>query len=132
MIKEFGFQKARYLRDWYHLFNSGLSDIFGEMGNTLIKGDLVQMIKADSEEHFEKAYSNAQLILRQQQPRNADLEATLDILQMSRQNILNLKSTKWQDHGDCMDHPYLNKTIRVHYVISTMATPKIINTARSL
>ena len=36
------------------------------------------MIKADSEEHFEKAYSNARLILRQQQPRNAELEATLD------------------------------------------------------
>ena len=63
MVKEFGFTNARYLRDWYHLFDSGLADIFGETANTLIKGDLVQMIKADSEEHFEKAYSNAQLIL---------------------------------------------------------------------
>ena len=71
MIEEFGFINAKYLKDWFHLFDSGLVDIFGETGNTLVKGDLVQMIKADSEEHFEKAYSNARLILRQQQPRNA-------------------------------------------------------------
>ena len=36
------------------------------------------MIKADLEEHFEKAYSNARLILHQQQPRDTELEATLD------------------------------------------------------
>ena len=37
MVKEVGFPNARYSRDWFHLFDSGLVDIFGETGNTLVK-----------------------------------------------------------------------------------------------
>ena len=77
MVIQFGFINGRYLRDWFHLFDSGLVDIFGEVPLTLLKGDLVQMIRADSEDHFDKAYSNAQLTLLQQPSRDGDLEAKL-------------------------------------------------------
>jgi len=55
MVKEFGFPNAHYLRYWFHLFDTQLVDMFGEKGNMLLRGDLIQMIKADSEEHFQKA-----------------------------------------------------------------------------
>ena len=78
MVKEFGFPNAHYLRDWFHLFDTGLVDIFGEKGNTLLRGDLIKMIKADSEEHFQKALSNARIILRQEPDHKYRVRASSD------------------------------------------------------
>ena len=35
MVKCFGFFIAKYLMDWFHLFNTGLTDTFGEHGCNL-------------------------------------------------------------------------------------------------
>jgi len=64
MIEEFGFINAKYLKDWFYLFDNGLKDIFGEEPSKLLKGELVHMIKAPSRDYFDKALDNARTKLR--------------------------------------------------------------------
>ena len=52
MIEEFGFMNAKYLKEWFHLFDTGLKDIFGEETSKFLKGELVQMIKAPSRDYL--------------------------------------------------------------------------------
>ena len=117
MVKEFGFLNAHYLRDWFHLFDIRLVDIFGEKDNTSLRSYLIHMIKADPEGHFQKALSNTRLILRQEQSRYADLEATLEqvacenaeyskfqIDKMSGSRGLHGSSVSKQNHSSTLCH----------------------------
>ena len=79
MAHKLGFPSAKFVADWHHLFKDGLDDYFGKQGCTLLKGSLTQMIKAKSEEHFNKALHNARLILQNQvDGRDLELEHKLD------------------------------------------------------
>ena len=75
MIGEFGFDQAKYLKDWFHLFDTGL---ISDDAYKLLKGELIQMSKADSVEYFIKALENARTKLRHQNPRNVKTEDTLE------------------------------------------------------
>ena len=79
MIEEFGFINAKYLKDWFHLFDTGLEDIFGEGISKLFKGELVQMIKAPSRDYFDKVLDNARIKLRNMLQPDAALEETLEL-----------------------------------------------------
>ena len=48
MICKFGFDQAKYLKDWFHMFDTGLKDTFCDDAYELLKGELIQMIKAES------------------------------------------------------------------------------------
>ena len=37
MIEEFGFINAKYLKDWFHLFDTGLKDLFGKETSKLLR-----------------------------------------------------------------------------------------------
>jgi len=78
MIGEFGFDQAKYLKDWFHLFDTGLKDTFSDDAYELLKGELIQVIKADSVEYFVKALENARTKLRHQNPRNIKTEDCLE------------------------------------------------------
>ena len=78
MVRDLGFPNARYLRDWYHLFNTGLQDMFGKVACGIIKHELSLMIRASSQSFFDKAYENAQTLLKRMGDRSAEAEKTLD------------------------------------------------------
>ena len=48
-IKNWGFTKARLLQDWHHISLFGLEDLFDKIGYTLIKRELLKMIRASTE-----------------------------------------------------------------------------------
>ena len=79
MLRDPGFPNARYLRDWYHLFNTELQDMFGKVAFCMIKRELSLMIRASSESFFfDKAHENAQTLLKRMGERSAEAEKTLD------------------------------------------------------
>ena len=60
-IEEMGFPSARLQRDWHHLFES-LEDLFGKEAHCVISGELSLMIRASSEDFFNKALDNARTL----------------------------------------------------------------------
>ena len=66
MIEEFGYVNAKFIADWYHLFDSGLDKLFGKACKKLLDGHLPQLIKAESEAHFEHVLASAFTLLKSQ------------------------------------------------------------------
>jgi len=79
MIEEFGFINAKYLKDWFHLFDTGLKELFGEDTSKLLKGELIQMAKAPSRDYFDKVLENAIIKLRNMLQPDAALKETLEL-----------------------------------------------------
>ena len=80
MIVEFGFVNASFIMDHFHLYissNPGLAKIFGKAGYELLKGHLVSMIQANSEEDFDSVVDAARQLLHVQTPRNGQIESDL-------------------------------------------------------
>jgi hypothetical protein len=71
-------KNARYLKDWFHLFFTGLTDTFGQYGAELLEDELKQMIRARNQEYFMQAKMNATTKLHQISPRNMLLEKKLE------------------------------------------------------
>ena len=86
MIEEFGYVNARFIADWYHLFDSGLDKMFGKACKKLLDAHLPQLIKAESEAHFEHVLASAFSLLRSQPSPNAQWEHDL-------QKFADLRST---------------------------------------
>eukprot|EP00956_Cyclotella_meneghiniana_P040909 scaffold208956_cov35-Cyclotella_meneghiniana.AAC.1 len=59
MIEYLGFVNAKYIKDHFHLFDSGLGKKFGVTGHNLLKNHLAIMIRAGTEEDFNKAATSA-------------------------------------------------------------------------
>ncbi len=78
MVHDLGFQNARYLKDWFHLFFTGLTDTFGQYGAELLEDELKQMIRARNQEYFIQAKMNATTKLHQISPHNMLLEKKLE------------------------------------------------------
>ena len=81
MIVDFGFVNAIFIMDHFHLYvspNPGLAKIFGKAGYELLKGHLVQMIQANSQEDFESFLLAAREKLHAQTPRNGQMESDLE------------------------------------------------------
>ena len=81
MIVEFGFVNATFIMDHFHLYissNPGLAQIFGKAGYELLKGYLVNIIQAHSEEDFNSAVVAARQLLQVQTPRNGQIESDLE------------------------------------------------------
>ena len=79
MIEEFGFINAKNLKDWFHLFDTGLKELLGEETSKFLKGELVQMIKAPSRDYFDKALDNTRIKLRNMLQPDAAPEETLEL-----------------------------------------------------
>ena len=78
MVIELGFVNAKFFTDQWHLLDSGLSKKFGKSGYELLKGHLVRMVKADSEQEFEDTLQAARNLLQSQLNRNGQLESDLE------------------------------------------------------
>ena len=76
--KDFGLVNARYLRDWHHLFDTGLKDLFGAQVHTAIGDELRQMVRARTETYFQDALHNARQKLQWMVIRDGKAENTLD------------------------------------------------------
>ena len=75
MVHDLGFQNARYLKDWFHLFFTGITDMFGQYGAELLEDELK---RARNLEYFNQAQMNATTKLLQISPRNMLLEKKLE------------------------------------------------------
>ena len=65
MVTDFGFSNAKYVADCFHLFETGLTDRFGEYRCGIIKSQLCRMIKVKTEWYFNSALGNARIKLSQ-------------------------------------------------------------------
>ena len=55
MLRDLGFPNERYLRGWYHLFNTGLHDMIGKVAFDMTKRALSLMIRASSQSCFRQS-----------------------------------------------------------------------------
>jgi hypothetical protein len=92
MVRDLGFKHARYLKDWFHLLFTGLTDTFGQYGEELLKDELNQMIRARNEGYFIQAKKNATTKLHQISPRNMLLNRNLKYLQIHIESTHNFRS----------------------------------------
>ena len=60
IISQIDFPNARFILDHFHLLDSGLKKIFGKVGYDLLKGHLIQMVKAPSQVEFDSTLQSAQ------------------------------------------------------------------------
>jgi len=86
MIHEFGFTNANFLTDHWHLYDSGLTQIFGKAAHELLKGHLTQMIQAESEERFDIVVKAARELLQAQTVRNGETEKAFEIFVSQRES----------------------------------------------
>ena len=77
-VNYFGFVIAKYLMDWFHIFDTGLTDTFRENGCDLIWGEPIKIIKSHMKEYFDAYFSNARMIFSNQQQQDMDLETKLE------------------------------------------------------
>ena len=103
MIEEFGYVNAKFIADWYHLFDSGLDKLFGKACKKLLDGHLPQLIKAESEAHFEHVLASAFTLLKSQPSPNAqwehDLQQFADLRSTYAQYCLNTIPGSRGRHG---------------------------------
>ena len=78
IVKYFGLVIKEYPMYWFQLFDTGLTDTFGEHGCSLIWGEVSQMIKYKTEEYLDAAVPNVCMLLSNQQHRDMDLETKLE------------------------------------------------------
>jgi hypothetical protein len=79
MVRDLGFQHAPYLKDWFHLLFTGLTDTFGQYREELLKDELNQMVRSRNKEYFIQAKMNATTTLHQISPRNMLLEQKFEL-----------------------------------------------------
>ena len=84
MIQDLGFPSAWHLRDWHHLFASGLQDLCGKSAYSVIQQELSQMIRARTEDYFDKAHINALSLLQRLGQRSAEAKDTLESFAKAR------------------------------------------------
>ncbi|KAL7544230.1 hypothetical protein ACHAWF_016691 [Thalassiosira exigua] len=77
-IHEFGFVNAHYFTDRWHLFDSGLREMFGQKCYDMLKSHLKAMIYAKTKCAFEDTANAAKEYLLNLNPRNAEHEVALD------------------------------------------------------
>ena len=63
------------MTDQWHLLDSGIENIFDRAGNELVRGHLVNLVKAESEAEFDSTIQSAMGKLQNQVPHDGDLEA---------------------------------------------------------
>jgi len=78
MVIELGFVNARFHADQWHLLDSGLSQKFGKAGYELLKGHLVKMVQANSEQEYNDILQAATDLLQSQLQRDGQLESVLE------------------------------------------------------
>ena len=61
------------MTDQWHLLDSGIENIFGGAGNELLRGHLVNLVKAESEAEFDSTIQSAMCKLQNQVLRNGKL-----------------------------------------------------------
>ena len=105
MIVNLGFTNARFVMDHFHLYispNPGLAKMFGKRGFELLKGHLIQMIQANSEEEFDSIVESARQKLHAQTPRDQQMESDL-----------NTFAGKWESYAQyCLDKIPGNRGLR--------------------
>jgi hypothetical protein len=79
MVRDLVFQHARYLKDWFHLLFTGLTDMFGQYGEELLKDELNQMVRARKKEYLTQAKMSATTKLHQISPRNMLIEQKFEL-----------------------------------------------------
>ena len=80
MIVEFGFVNATFIMDHFRLYvSSNLAKIFCKAGYKLLKGHLVKMIQANSEEEFDSVVDTARKFLHAQTPKNGQIKSDPEI-----------------------------------------------------
>jgi len=86
MIEDLGFVNAHYITDQWHLFDSGLQKMFGNVGYTILKHHLVKMVKATSEDAYEETLRSAYALLREHPSRDGQMEKDLTTFASRRQH----------------------------------------------
>ena len=84
LVRRLGFCDACYVADQWHLLDSGLKFFLGSSGNELLRGHLVNLVKAQSKAEFDSTLDAAFFILQNLIPRNGDLEAKLSDFAMRK------------------------------------------------
>ena len=115
MVKYFGFVVVNYLMDWFHLFDTGLTDTFGEHGCNLIQGELSQITNSQTEEYFYTDLSNSRILLSNQQQRDMDLEKKMEAFAEHKYEyvqfyINNMHGLRWL-HGSSMSRKNHSRTL---------------------
>jgi hypothetical protein len=76
-IHSWGFPNAKFITDYWHLFEKGLKDKFGLIYFKLIYDELKGMANAFNENTFNEYYHQAMTILNNHMPRNVSIENKL-------------------------------------------------------
>ena len=86
LINNWGFNNARFIADYWHLFDSGLKDRFGNQNYfKILENNLRNMANAYSEERFNSAYNDCKLQLQSLGSRNGIAEMGLEKFYQERE-----------------------------------------------
>ena len=77
MVVLLGFVNAAFITDQHHLIDSGLDKKFGKGASGILKGHLIAMIRAPTENVFDTTLQSARELLESQTPRNGQWESDL-------------------------------------------------------
>ena len=76
-MTELGFDNAKFVTDQWHLFDSGLSKLFGKVGYELLICHLIKMIPSESKSKFQEIMRAGEELLHFQPQRNGQMESDL-------------------------------------------------------